>query len=231
MTWKKRVQPWITISNVVGLLLLAVSFSAFVWLRRSGIDAFSREGFETLATNLGPYGPFIYIVLIALTVVVSQLPGVPLVFAAGALWGPLTAGLYSVIGGFIGGMIAYYLGRTLGRSGMKALTGKVIYFDQERGERYLALLVFVTRLLPILSFDVISYAAGLTGLSALRYALATFAGMVPSTFFLAYVGATFTVNLPVALGLSGVAVVMLLVLPWLIRRHNLFGLSDLVRFE
>ena len=231
MTWKERVQPWVTVSNVVGLLLLAVSIGGFVWLRRLGADAFSREGFETLATSLGTYGPIIYIVLIALTVVVSQLPGVPLTFAAGALWGPFTAGVYSVIGGFVGGMIAYYLGRTLGRSGMKALTGKVIYFDRERGERYLALVVFVTRLVPILSFDVISYAAGLTGLSALRYALATFTGMLPSTFFLTYVGTTFTVNLPVALGLSGVAVVMLLVLPWLIRRHNLFGLGDLVRFE
>jgi len=219
------------VSNVVGLLLLAVSIGGFVWLRRSGVDAFSREGFKTLATQLGPYGPFVYIVIIALTVVVSQLPGVPLTFAAGALWGPLTAGVYSVLGGFVGGMIAYYLGRTLGRSGMKALTGKVIYFDRERGERYLAFVVFITRLLPVLSFDVISYAAGLTGLSALRYALATFTGMLPSTFFLTYVGATFTVNFPVALGLSGVAVVLLLVLPWLIKRHNLFGLGDLVRFE
>jgi uncharacterized membrane protein YdjX (TVP38/TMEM64 family) len=50
-------------------------------------------------------------------------------------------------------------------------------------------LVFVSRLLPFVSFDVISYAAGLTVLSAWRFAIATLAGIVPASFLLAHFGA------------------------------------------
>ena len=38
-------------------------------------------------------------------------------------------------------------------------------------------IVFVSRLLPFLSFDIVSYGAGLTTLSAWRFALATLAGL------------------------------------------------------
>ena len=49
--------------------------------------------------------------------------------------------------------------------------------------------VFFSRLLPFVSFDVVSYAAGLTALSAWRFALATLAGIIPASFLLAHFGA------------------------------------------
>ena len=48
--------------------------------------------------------------------------------------------------------------------------------------------VFATRLMPFLSFDVISYAAGLTPLATWRFAVATVAGIVPASFLLAHFG-------------------------------------------
>jgi uncharacterized membrane protein YdjX (TVP38/TMEM64 family) len=48
--------------------------------------------------------------------------------------------------------------------------------------------VFASRLLPFISFDVISYAAGLTVLSYWRFALATLAGIAPASFLLAHFG-------------------------------------------
>ena len=50
-------------------------------------------------------------------------------------------------------------------------------------------IVFVTRLLPFVSFDAVSYAAGLSPLSFWRFALATLAGIVPASFLLAHFGA------------------------------------------
>lgn len=49
-------------------------------------------------------------------------------------------------------------------------------------------IVFASRLLPFISFDVVSYAAGLTTLSLWRFALATFAGILPASFLLAHFG-------------------------------------------
>ena len=48
--------------------------------------------------------------------------------------------------------------------------------------------VFASRLMPFVSFDMMSYAAGLSGLHAWRFALATLAGIVPASFFLAHLG-------------------------------------------
>jgi uncharacterized membrane protein YdjX (TVP38/TMEM64 family) len=39
-------------------------------------------------------------------------------------------------------------------------------------------IVFVSRLLPFISFDIVSYAAGLTRLAMWRFAVATLAGIV-----------------------------------------------------
>jgi uncharacterized membrane protein YdjX (TVP38/TMEM64 family) len=50
-------------------------------------------------------------------------------------------------------------------------------------------LVFASRLLPFVSFDLVSYAAGLTVLSWWRFAVATLAGIVPASFLLAHFGA------------------------------------------
>ena len=48
--------------------------------------------------------------------------------------------------------------------------------------------VFATRLLPFISFDIVSYAAGLTSISFWRFAVATLAGIIPAGFLLSYFG-------------------------------------------
>ena len=49
-------------------------------------------------------------------------------------------------------------------------------------------IVFVSRVLPFISFDIVSYAAGLTVLTFWRFALATLAGIASTSFFLAHFG-------------------------------------------
>ncbi len=57
-----------------------------------------------------------------------------------------------------------------------------------RSQNALTFAVFATRLMPFLSFDVVSYAAGLTPLAAWRFAVATLAGIAPASFALAHLG-------------------------------------------
>ena len=203
-----------------------------MWLRSSTpYDLFSEDGLQRFVSMLGWWGPLVYILLIALAVVISQIPGVPMTLAAGALWGPLLGTTYSVIGAFLGATIAYFLGRSLGRSAMKALTGKVVTFSKERGEPFLGFLVFITRALPLFPFDIVSYAAGLSGLAFKIYAPATLLGVIPSTFLLSYLGSAFTFNVPVALSLSAVAIIILMLAPLLMRRYDWLHLGDVVRVE
>jgi len=171
--------------NLVAIGVLRLSLLAYGWVsQQTDINPLTPEGIKQLVDQSGVFGILAYIAIIALAVVISPIPGAPLTVAAGAMWGALPAAIYSVVGGFVGGLIAYFIGRSLGRSAVKALTGKAIYFSKDRGEWLLGGVIFITRLLPILSFDLISYGAGLTNLSLPIYASSTLLGMVPSTLLL-----------------------------------------------
>ncbi|MCU0532376.1 MAG: TVP38/TMEM64 family protein [Hydrococcus sp. Prado102] len=227
----KRHQVLWTRQNALALGIFLLCWSICWWLVHPDINLFAPEGFKQSIKNFGFLGSLVYIGVLALSVVVSPIPSAPLAVVAGTVWGSLRAGVYSVIGGFLGSLIAYYLGRTLGRSAIKALTGKIVYFSKQRGEAYLSWLIFLTRLLPVFSFDLISYGAGIAGLSLPKYALATLLGMIPSTFLLTYVGDAWSVGMPLGVIISAIFVVVLIGLPWAIRRYNWLGMRDIIRIE
>nr|WP_296864386.1 VTT domain-containing protein [Thermosyntropha sp.] len=55
-------------------------------------------------------------------------------------------------------------------------------------ERYGKWAVLVARLLPFMSFDIVSYAAGLTGMGFWEFLWATGLGQLPATLIYSYVG-------------------------------------------
>ena len=169
--------------------------------------------------------------IIAISVVFSQIPGAPLAVVAGTLWSPLVAGMYTVIGGFSGALVAYGLGRWIGQPLVKALTGKTLSFDNEQSDRALGGLVFVTRLLPVVSFDLVSYGAGMARLPLPMYAGATLFGMVPSTFLLTYMGDRIHFNTSATLALGGIFVLLFIGMPLLLYRCNWLNIRTLLRWS
>jgi uncharacterized membrane protein YdjX (TVP38/TMEM64 family) len=74
---------------------------------------------------------------------------------------------------------------------------------------------------PIFSFDIVSYGAGLTKMSLKAFAFATFVGMIPPTFALTYLGsAVVSVQWPFILA-GGLLVVIFLFLPKWIMNHRM----------
>lgn len=191
----------------------------------------SPEHLALTVDQAGMWGPVAYIVIIMVSVVVSQIPGAPLAIAAGTLWHPLLAGLYTVIGGFGGALIAYGLGNRMGQPLIKALTGKTLSFSTEQGEAYLGWMIFVTRLLPIFSFDLISYGAGMAGLSLPVYASATFFGMVPSTLLLTYLGSSFQLSGWAIASTAALFCALFIGIPALMHRYNWLNMQTIVQWE
>ena len=218
------LMPVTTITVVLGIGLLMV-------LHPQALQFTDPDALSGVLIQLGLWGPAIYIALIILSVVISQIPGAPLAIAAGAIWDPLVAGLYTVIGGFGGALIAYGLGKSMGQSILKAITGKTLSFSTEHGEGYLGWLIFATRLLPVFSFDLVSYGAGITGLSFPVYASATFFGMLPSTLLLTYVGDSVHLGAGAIATLTTVFVVLFVAIPALLHRYNWLNMRSLVRWE
>lgn len=136
----------------------------------------------------GAFGPVLIIVLMMLAVVASPLPSAPIALAAGAAYGHFAGTLYVILGAELGALIAFALARGLGRDILKRWFGERLDAGLLGSQNALMLAVFTSRLLPFVSFDMISYAAGLSGLHAWRFALATLAGIVPASFVLAHLG-------------------------------------------
>ena len=170
----------------------------------------SGEYLEQILRDSGWFAPFLYIILIIISVVISPIPGSCLAMIGGSIWPPALALVYTLVGGFLGATLAYFIGRKLGQEGFKALTTQKIEFFKHRGNLSITGLIFFCRLFPIVSFDLVSYGAGAIGVPFPLYALATLLGMTPSTFLITYLGATISINwvlalkfaLPVAIVLS-----------------------------
>ena len=138
--------------------------------------------------ELGLWGPLGIICLMTLAVVFSPIPSAPIAVTSGLLYGKWWGTAYIVIGAELGAIIAFTIARCLGYEVLKKWFGEKLNSGLLSSQRDLTLIVFVSRLLPFVSFDILSYAAGLTRLSFLRFIIATFLGILPVSFLLAYFG-------------------------------------------
>jgi len=146
------------------------------------------SGLQRWLRQLESFGPFMIIGLMVLAIVMSPIPSAPIALASGALYGHYLGTIYVVIGAELGAMIAFLIARLLGvdllQKWFKINPDKSLLGSQNA----LMGIMFVSRLMPFISFDVMSYAAGLTALTFWRFALATFAGIIPASFLLAHFG-------------------------------------------
>jgi uncharacterized membrane protein YdjX (TVP38/TMEM64 family) len=180
------------LSRIVAGLALVLALGAAYWLLRDSallMTLLDSQALKSFVDSLGPWGPPGVIGLMALAILVSPIPSAPIALAAGALYGHGWGTLYVLIGAEIGALAAFGIARLVGYEVLRRWLGDRLSLGWLGSQNALMGLVFVSRLLPFVSFDVISYAAGLTVLSAWRFAIATLAGIVPASFLLAHFGA------------------------------------------
>lgn len=116
---------------------------------------------------------------------------------------------YSVAGGLIGVIVSFMITRTLGRRFVERFLSGHINFSTSCSDRLLTRGVFISRLLPFVSFDIISYGAGLTKLSLGKFSLATFFGMIPLTLTYNYFGSVLFFSRGITLFLALLMVIFL----------------------
>ena len=196
------------------VLILAV-LAVIVLKRTFGIDLTTKEGLTLVIHSAGVWAMLCFVLILALTVVVSYLPGVPLAAIAGMTWGGLVGCALVVAGGTLGALIAYTIGRYLGSSAVAALAGARIRPREGVGQRSLAVLVLVSRLIPLIPFDIVSYGAGVAGLGVRHFIVATVVGMTPSALMLTSVGQVLPGAVALAIWVSVAAALAVLFLPLL----------------
>ena len=178
----------VRILAAVAVVLLMVA--AYRLLQETGAIATITDGhaLRQFIVGLGVAGPLAVIGLMTLAILVSPIPSAPIALAAGAAYGHTWGTAYIVLGAELGALAAFGLARLLGQDVVHRWFGDRLPHTRLRSQGALMAIVFASRLLPFISFDVVSYAAGLTTLTLWRFALATLAGILPASFLLAHFG-------------------------------------------
>jgi uncharacterized membrane protein YdjX (TVP38/TMEM64 family) len=199
-------------------LILVLYLMHFIWDITS---FFNPEKLEGMLNSAGMFGPFLYMFMMALAVVVSPIPSLPLDIAAGAVFGPFIGTIYSVIGGLAGAVVSFLIARFLGRDVLERFLGGHINFCTQCSDKLLSKVVFISRLVPFISFDIVSYGAGLTKMSLRTFTVMTFFGMIPMTFVYTSFGAVFIIHKGISIVLGVCMVALFFILPRWLEKHKL----------
>lgn len=175
---------------LVGAALALALVAAYRLLEQTGALAIILDGhaLREFIMGLGLLGPLAIIALMVVAILVSPIPSAPIALAAGALYGHIWGTGYIALGAEIGALAAFGLARLVGRDALQRWLGSRLPNARLGSQNALMAIVFISRLLPFISFDVVSYAAGFTTLTWWRFALATLAGILPASFLLAHFG-------------------------------------------
>lgn len=143
-----------------------------------------------LLGRTGGWGPLCVIGLQVLQAVISPLPSWPVTVAAGALYGPLPATLYALVGGTAGAAINWALARRWGRPWVeRRLPAAWLARVDHLSPIHFLLLSLLGRLIPVASFDLVAYLAGLSSLGLLPFLAVAAVGQAPALFTYAWLGA------------------------------------------
>ena len=144
-------------------------------------------------SSYGVYAASISFALMVLQSIVAPLPAFVLTFANANLFGWWQGAILSWSSAMAGAAVCFYIARILGRDVAERLTSKVgLKQIDEFFEKYGNNTILICRLLPFVSFDYVSYAAGLTSMSFWDFFIATGIGQLPATIVYSYVGGFLT---------------------------------------
>ena len=203
------------------LVVVLVALAASWWLLQNlGMPTnLSPDVLSAWLGSQGAIGPLLLIMLMIIAVVVGPIPTLAVSATAGLAFGVVWGTAIAATGALVGAMAAFWIARSLGRDAICKRFPDNPVLAPDGSQRFLTIAILLTRLIPVFSFALISYAAGVTAIKAWRFAIATLLGMLPMTVVFAGLGNTFRLN-PILTVLAGAAILAAMVwLPWSISRR------------
>lgn len=150
-------------------------------------DQLSVQQLTGWVRQLGWLAPLVFIACYAIATVFF-LPGLLFTLAGGVLFGPLYGTLYNLVGATIGATLAFLTARYIAYDWVTQRTGnrlqQLVKGVEEEGWRFVA---FV-RLVPLIPFNLLNYALGLTRLRLSHYIITSFIFMAPGGAAYTYLG-------------------------------------------
>jgi len=164
--------------------VLAVAFVG-VWLSPLR-EQLTIENVRTFVEHLRGlwYGPIVFILAFAAGCIFA-VPASVFCLAAGLIWGWMFGAVYSVIGGTLGAVASFYVGRYLGE-GFLARFGRVGKMVAKQVDHAGFGTMLALRFIPGIPFAVLNYGAGVAGVRFRDYLASTILGIIPPILVFAY---------------------------------------------
>lgn len=167
--------------------------NAYVNQVASVLGSANVEAVVEFIRSYGAYAMAFSFALMVFQSVIAPLPAFLITFANAAIFGWWQGAILSWTSSMAGAALCFYLARALGRDTVEKYAGKGALASVEGYfEKYGSRTILVCRLLPFVSFDAISYFAGLTPIKFWPFFIATGLGQLPATIIYSYVGGMLT---------------------------------------
>ncbi|MEZ5075855.1 MAG: VTT domain-containing protein [Solirubrobacterales bacterium] len=215
-------------TTLAGVGLVAVGVLAVPELREA-FSAAIRGDHDAVREEIGGLGAWGPLLILALTLIhaVVFYPAEIVNAAAGYAYGFWPALALVMVGWVLSGLICFAIGRSVARPLLDRWLGEERFERIEAAiERGGPALLLAMRLVPILPFSIVSYAAGAARVPAWRFAWTTAVGYLPITAIFVYFGTRLeSISLTDPLILIGAAAIVALLLGghWALRRQTARG--------
>lgn len=209
--------------TLAGIATLAILVFAVPTLHDAAVAAVHGDTAEVRhqLNNLGAAGPLLIVALTLLHAVVFY-PAEIVDAAAGFAYGFLPALALTLTGWVLSGLLCFAIGRSLARPLLDRWFGTARFERTEAMiERGGITLLLAVRLLPIVPFSLVCYAAGAARVPVWRFTWTTAVGYLPITALAVYFGTRLeglSLTDPLVLGTAAALLLLLLAGHWAIRR-------------
>jgi uncharacterized membrane protein YdjX (TVP38/TMEM64 family) len=132
-----------------------------------------------------PALPVLFVLGYAIATVFA-LPGTVFTLAGGAIFGTVLGSLLNWTGATLGALGAYALARRLGSDAVRKVLGRHVDALNALTSRADFATLFRLRLIPVVPFNALNFAAGLAPAPLRAYALSTALGIIPGTVVYTY---------------------------------------------
>ncbi len=219
---KKRISNFLKKHWLILLIILLL----LIWLIYSYVSKgliFSLMNNDISKTmffidSFGVFAGIIFVILVILEVVLAPIPPLVLYLISGVLFGGFIGGILTLIGNLIGAFIDFKIARKYGkRSIEKNLNKKLKKKFDKFFEKYGGISIFILRVNPFTTSDLVSYLSGLTKIKTFKFLLATGLGLIPMIFIQTYLGDILISNNPVLFAITiAFSILYLLIFVYLI---------------
>ena len=189
---KKTISKIVLIAIIVLMVVLYFAIPSFHETMNNFVSKLGSLNLESVIELIRGYGAYAAVVsffLMILQSILSPIPALLITLSNAAVFGWWKGALLSFWSSMVGAALCFYIARILGRDVVEKITTKTgLAKVDEFFERYGKNSILICRLLPFVSFDIVSYAAGLTPIKFWDFFIATGLGQLPATIVYSYLG-------------------------------------------